>query len=122
MFSCLISNVNGDVLATFRVVFKVSRVHQYSDSFVQDLLRAGLSSAMHGKPLEVPGYGEINSIILLGSEPIQSSFNYPRPCSSMKAVGVINWFALCSHGLLSLCLLGASGKSFYVIGDEMIGE
>lgn len=68
MVSCLPSNINGDVLATFRVVFRVSRVHQYSDSFVQDLLRAGLSSAMHGKPLEVPQFGEISSIILLGSE------------------------------------------------------
>lgn len=93
VFSCLFSNINGDVLATFRVIFRVSRVHQYSDSFVQDLLRAGLSSAMHGKPLEVPEFGEINGIILLGSETIQSSFNCLRPCSWMKAVGVINWFA-----------------------------
>lgn len=91
MFSCLFSSINGDVLATFRVIFRVSRVHQYSDSFVQDLLRAGLSSAMHGKPLEVPEFGEINGIILLGSETIQSSFNYLRPCSWMKAV--IDWFA-----------------------------
>uniref|UniRef100_A0A3Q3XHX3 Uncharacterized protein n=1 Tax=Mola mola TaxID=94237 RepID=A0A3Q3XHX3_MOLML len=65
--SILAYNVNGDVLATFRVVFRVSRIQQYSDSFVQDLLRAGLSSAMHGKPLEVPQFGEVNSIILLAS-------------------------------------------------------
>lgn len=71
LFFCLASNINGDVLATFRVVFKVSRVHQYSDSFVQDLLRAGLSSAMHGNPIEVPEFGQISAIILLGRESIQ---------------------------------------------------
>ncbi|XP_037626594.1 transmembrane protease serine 9 [Sebastes umbrosus] len=75
-------NVNGDVMATFRLVFRVSKIQQYSDNFVQDLLRAGLSSVMHGKPLEVPEFGEINAIILLG----------------------------------------ASGKSFYAIGDEMIAR
>ncbi|TMS20441.1 Transmembrane protease serine 9 [Larimichthys crocea] len=75
-------NINGDVMATFRLVFRVSKVQQYSDNFVQDLLRTGLSSAMHGKPLEVPDFGEINTIVLLG----------------------------------------ASGKSFYAIGDEMIAK
>ncbi|XP_062280273.1 transmembrane protease serine 9 [Scomber scombrus] len=71
-------NINDDVMATFRLVFRVSKVQQYSDNFVQDLLRAGLNSAMHGKPLEVPEFGQINTIILLG----------------------------------------ASGKSFYTIGEE----
>ncbi|KAF7655360.1 hypothetical protein LDENG_00057290 [Lucifuga dentata] len=75
-------NINGDVMATFRLVFRVSKIQQYSDNFVQDLLRAGLSSAMHGKPLEVPDFGEINAIVLLG----------------------------------------ASGKSFYTIGDEMLAR
>ncbi|XP_061594296.1 transmembrane protease serine 9 [Cololabis saira] len=75
-------DINGDVVATLRLVFKVSKIQQYSDNFVQDLLRAGLSSVMHGKPLEVPGFGQINAILLLG----------------------------------------ASGKSFYVIGDEMIAR
>ncbi|XP_031163263.1 transmembrane protease serine 9 [Sander lucioperca] len=72
-------NVSGDVMATFTLVFSVSRIQQYSDNSVQDLLRAGLSSVMHGKPLKVPEFGEINAIILLG----------------------------------------ASGKSFYAIGDEL---
>ncbi|XP_078141870.1 transmembrane protease serine 9 [Centroberyx gerrardi] len=75
-------NINGDVMATFRLVFRVSKVQQYSDNFVQDLLRVGLNSALHGKPLEVPEFGDINAIILLG----------------------------------------ASGKSFYAIGDEMIAR
>ncbi|KAM8745376.1 transmembrane protease serine 9 [Acanthopagrus schlegelii] len=75
-------NINGDVMTTFRLVFRVSKVQQYSDNFVQDLLRAGLSSAMHGGPLEVPEFGEINAIVLLG----------------------------------------ASGKSFYAIGDEMLAR
>ncbi|KAL3047815.1 hypothetical protein OYC64_021894 [Pagothenia borchgrevinki] len=72
-------SINEDVMATFRLAFRVSKVQQYSDGFVQDLLRAGLGSVMHGQPLEVPGFGEIHAIILLG----------------------------------------ASGKSFYSIGDEM---
>ncbi|XP_028259509.1 transmembrane protease serine 9 [Parambassis ranga] len=75
-------NINGDVMATFRLVFRVSKIQQYSDNFVQDLLRAGLSSVMHGNPLEVPGFGQISAIVVLG----------------------------------------ASGKSFYVIGDEMIAR
>ncbi|XP_041648263.1 transmembrane protease serine 9 [Cheilinus undulatus] len=75
-------NINGDIMATFRLVFRVSRVQQYSDNFVQDLLRAGLSSAMHGRPLQVPEYGNISAFFLLG----------------------------------------ASGKSFYAIGDEMIAR
>ncbi|CAJ1060622.1 transmembrane protease serine 9 [Xyrichtys novacula] len=75
-------NLNGGVMVTFRLVFRVSKVQQYSDNFVQDLLRAGLSSVMHGKPLKVPEFGEISAIILLG----------------------------------------ASGKSFYAIGDEMIAR
>ncbi|XP_029905827.1 transmembrane protease serine 9 [Myripristis murdjan] len=75
-------NINGDVMATFRLVFRVSKVQQYSDNFVQDLLRVGLNSVLHAKSLEVPDFGEINTIILLG----------------------------------------ASGKSFYTIGDEMIAR
>lgn len=59
-------DANGDVLATFRVVLRVSRLQQYSDGFVQDLLRAGLGAQLRGKPLEVPEYGGIDSIILLG--------------------------------------------------------
>eukprot|EP00066_Takifugu_rubripes_P023904 XP_011613170.1 PREDICTED: transmembrane protease serine 9 [Takifugu rubripes] len=60
-------DANGDVLATFRVVFRVSRLQQYSDGFVQELLRAGLGAELYGKPLEVPGYGGIDSIVLLGA-------------------------------------------------------
>ncbi|CAL8254300.1 unnamed protein product [Merluccius merluccius] len=75
-------NINEDVMATFRLVFRVSKARPYSDHFVQDLLRAGLSSALHAKPMEVPPFGEISAILLLG----------------------------------------ASGKSFYTIGDEMIAR
>ncbi|XP_026201848.1 transmembrane protease serine 9 [Anabas testudineus] len=75
-------NINGDVMATFRLVFRVSKVQQYSDYYVQDLLRAGLSTALHKKPLEVPEFGQISAIVLLG----------------------------------------ASGKSFYAIGHEIIGR
>nr|XP_020494569.1 transmembrane protease serine 9 [Labrus bergylta] len=75
-------NINGDVMTTFRLVFRVSKVQQYSDNFVQDLMRAGLSSVIHGEPLEVPGFGKISAIILLG----------------------------------------ASGKSFYAIGDDSMAR
>ncbi|XP_047199102.1 transmembrane protease serine 9 [Hippoglossus stenolepis] len=75
-------NSNGDVMVTLRLVFRVSKVQQYSDNFIQDLLRAGLSAVMHGKPLEVPEFGKINAIILLG----------------------------------------ASGKSFYAVGDEILAR
>ncbi|KAK2835506.1 hypothetical protein Q5P01_015990 [Channa striata] len=74
-------NINGDVMATVRLVFRVSKVQEYSDNFVQDLLRAGLITSLHKKPLEVPEFGQISAIILLG----------------------------------------ASGKSFYAIGNEMTG-
>ncbi|XP_041863011.1 transmembrane protease serine 9 [Melanotaenia boesemani] len=75
-------NTNGNVMVTFRLVFRVSKIQQYSENFVLDLLRAGLSSEMNGKPLEVPGFGEISAIFLLG----------------------------------------ASGKSFYAIGDDPIAR
>uniref|UniRef100_A0A8C7XVL9 Transmembrane serine protease 9 n=1 Tax=Oryzias sinensis TaxID=183150 RepID=A0A8C7XVL9_9TELE len=60
-------NTNGDVIATVRLIFMVSRIQQFSDNFVRDLLRAGLSSVMQGKPLEVPGFGAISAVFLLGA-------------------------------------------------------
>lgn len=60
-------------MATFRLVFRVSKVQQYSDNYVQDLLRTGLSTALHKKPLEVPEFGQISAIVLLGSKNILSS-------------------------------------------------
>ncbi|CAL8308420.1 unnamed protein product [Lota lota] len=60
-------SINEDVMATFRLAFWVSKAWQYSDNFIQDLLRAGLSSALHGRPLEVPLFGKIGAIILLGT-------------------------------------------------------
>ena len=66
-FSSFPSNINDDVMATFRLVFRVSKIQPYSENFVQELLREGLSSALHGKPLVVPEFGEINAITLLGT-------------------------------------------------------
>ncbi|KAJ8374608.1 hypothetical protein SKAU_G00051880 [Synaphobranchus kaupii] len=71
-------NINGNVMATFRLIFRASKAQKYSDNFIQDLLRVGLAALFHGRPLVVPDFGEISTIILLG----------------------------------------ASGKSFYHIGDE----
>lgn len=75
-------------MATLRLVFRVSKVQQYSDNFVQDLLRAGLSSVMHGKPMEVPEFGLISAIILLGSKTILSSVDSLWPDKWMFVVGV----------------------------------
>lgn len=61
-------------MATFRLIFRVSKIQQYSDNYVQELLRTGLSSAMLD-PLEVPEFGEINTIILLGIETVVRSVN-----------------------------------------------
>uniref|UniRef100_A0A3B3C2V7 Transmembrane serine protease 9 n=1 Tax=Oryzias melastigma TaxID=30732 RepID=A0A3B3C2V7_ORYME len=63
--SIIAYNTNGDVIATVRLVFMVSRIQQFSENFIRDLLRAGLSSVMQGKPLEVPGFGAISAIFLL---------------------------------------------------------
>ncbi|XP_064187782.1 transmembrane protease serine 9 isoform X1 [Anguilla rostrata] len=71
-------NINGNVMATFRLIFRASKAQKYSDNFIQDLLRVGLAALFHGRPLLVPDFGEISAIVLLG----------------------------------------ASGKSFYHIGDE----
>ncbi|XP_019904456.1 transmembrane protease serine 9 [Esox lucius] len=60
-------NIKGDVMATFQLVFSVSKAQQYSDNFIQDLIRVGLNSLLHGKPIKVPAYGEINAIVLLGA-------------------------------------------------------
>lgn len=54
-------------MATYRLVFSVSKVQQYSDNFIQDLLRVGLNALFHGKSIEVPKFGEINTIVLLGT-------------------------------------------------------
>ncbi|KAG1945946.1 transmembrane protease serine 9 [Pimephales promelas] len=60
-------NINSNVMATFRLVFRVSQVQGYTEHFVQDLLRTGFKAMLNGKPIIVPEYGEINSIILLGA-------------------------------------------------------
>ncbi|KAM6962553.1 transmembrane protease serine 9 [Aplochiton taeniatus] len=61
-------NIKGEVMVTFRLEFSVSRIQEYSDNFVQDLLRTGLNPILNGTPLVVPEFGEITSIILLGAK------------------------------------------------------
>lgn len=128
IFPCFSSNINGDVMATFRLVFRVSKIQQYSDNFVQDLLRAGLSSVMHGKPLEVPEYGEINAIILLGKvKLVHCLLSYKRMslvCITNISCTVTDWRLPQSPQCVMFGFVpstGASGKSFYAIGDEMLG-
>lgn len=72
-------------MATLRLVFRVSKIQQYSENFVQDLLSAGLSSSMHGKPLEVPEFGQIDAVILLGSKAVTSLCVSPE---SLRLLGV----------------------------------
>lgn len=123
LFHCFASNINGDVLATFHVTFSVSKIQQYSENFVQDLLRAGLSSAMRGKPLEVPQFGQISGIILLGSESVRSSFYFQWSCSCIiLCTGTqISRDKSSYNRLSSISPTGASGKSFYSIGNDMTG-
>ncbi|XP_051978127.1 transmembrane protease serine 9 [Xyrauchen texanus] len=72
-------NINGNVMTTFRLVFRIAHAQAYTENFIQDLIRSGLKVMLNGKPIDVPEHGEISSIILLG----------------------------------------ASGKSFYEIGNDM---
>ncbi|KAL7855320.1 hypothetical protein SRHO_G00175100 [Serrasalmus rhombeus] len=60
-------NINGTVMATFHLVFRVSKLQKYSDSFIQEQLRYGLTALISQKPLTVPEFGEITGIILLGA-------------------------------------------------------
>lgn len=91
-------------MATFRLVFRVSKVQQYSDNFVQDLLRVGLGSAM---PLEVPELGEINAIILLGSKAILLSVDCLWPYEWM-CVGVTQIGHSCAMHCLSSSVITGS--------------
>ncbi|XP_073699520.1 transmembrane protease serine 9 [Garra rufa] len=60
-------NINTDVLTTLRLVFRISQVQGYTESFVQEFLRNGFKAMLNGKPIAVPDYGEISGIILLGA-------------------------------------------------------
>ncbi|XP_016428440.1 transmembrane protease serine 9 [Sinocyclocheilus rhinocerous] len=60
-------NANTNVLTSLRLVFRISQVQGYTESFVQDLLRSGFKAMLNGKPIVIPDYGEITSIILLGA-------------------------------------------------------
>ncbi|XP_015457736.2 transmembrane protease serine 9 [Astyanax mexicanus] len=60
-------NINGDVMATFHLVFRVAKFQKYTDSFIQEHLRYGLVSLLRQKPLSIPEFGEISSIVLLGA-------------------------------------------------------
>nr|XP_015220807.1 PREDICTED: transmembrane protease serine 9 [Lepisosteus oculatus] len=60
-------NSTGSVMATFRMTFRVERVRAFPKVIVQDILRQGLNTLLQGRPLEVSGFGEITSIVLLGA-------------------------------------------------------
>ncbi|XP_069041976.1 transmembrane protease serine 9 [Lepisosteus oculatus] len=60
-------NSTGSVMATFRMTFRVERVRAFPEVIVQDILRQGLNTLLQGRPLEVSGFGEITSIVLLGA-------------------------------------------------------
>lgn len=74
-------------MATLRLVFRVSKIQQYSENFVQDLLSAGLSSSMHGKPLEVPEFGQIDAVILLGSKAVTRRLCVTRVFTFIRSDG-----------------------------------
>ncbi|XP_043078526.1 transmembrane protease serine 9 isoform X1 [Puntigrus tetrazona] len=60
-------NANTNVLTTLRLVFRVSQIQGYTERFVQDLLRSGFKAMLNGKPIVIPNYGQISSIVLLGA-------------------------------------------------------
>ncbi|XP_056303806.1 transmembrane protease serine 9 [Danio aesculapii] len=60
-------NINSNVMTTIRLIFRVSQIQGYSQSFVQDILRNGLKALLNGKHIVVPEYGEISGIVLLGA-------------------------------------------------------
>ncbi|KAI4879175.1 hypothetical protein NFI96_025799 [Prochilodus magdalenae] len=60
-------NVDGNVMSTFHLVFRVSKLQKYSDGYVQEQLRYGLTALLSQKPLSIPEFGEIHSIVLLGA-------------------------------------------------------
>lgn len=59
-------NINSNVMTTIRLIFRVSQIQGYSQSFIQDVLRTGLKALLNGKNIVVPEYGEISGIVLLG--------------------------------------------------------
>ncbi|XP_048832957.1 transmembrane protease serine 9 [Brienomyrus brachyistius] len=60
-------SVNNSVLATMRLTFRMSKVGKYSDEIIQDIMRVGLDASFSGRPLVIPQYGEISTIILHGA-------------------------------------------------------
>ncbi|TRZ01440.1 hypothetical protein DNTS_023540, partial [Danionella cerebrum] len=60
-------NINSNVMTTLRLIFRVSQVQGYTESFVQDTLRNGLKAMLNGKHIVIPEYGEITGIVLLGA-------------------------------------------------------
>uniref|UniRef100_W5L8P0 Transmembrane serine protease 9 n=1 Tax=Astyanax mexicanus TaxID=7994 RepID=W5L8P0_ASTMX len=73
-------NINGDVMATFHLVFRVAKFQKYTDSFIQEHLRYGLVSLLRQKPLSIPEFGEISSIVLLATGKSFYSIEADRIC------------------------------------------
>ncbi|XP_053369728.1 transmembrane protease serine 9 [Clarias gariepinus] len=64
-------NISNNVMATISMVFKVSRFQiqfaEDTDRFIQEQIQHGFQALVSPEPLSVPGFGEIQSIILLGA-------------------------------------------------------
>ncbi|XP_076879932.1 transmembrane protease serine 9 isoform X2 [Brachyhypopomus gauderio] len=73
-------NMNGDVIATFHLVFQVAKLQKYSDSFVLEQLRYGLTAMLSEEPLTIPQFGQVQSIVLLGAT--GKSFYINKPAIS----------------------------------------
>lgn len=103
-------NMKGNVMTTFRLGFSVSKAQHYSNTYIQELLREGLQTLMNGRPLLVPEFGEIHAITLLGQ-------NLHSFCAMHIILFEFLPF-LKKYYLLLIYFPGASGKSFYNIGDD----
>ncbi|KAK3562100.1 hypothetical protein QTP86_029338, partial [Hemibagrus guttatus] len=70
-------NLSNNVMATFRLVFRVTKFQiqftEYTDRFLQEQIQYGFQALVNPKPLTIPEFGEIQSIVFLGAS--EKSFN-----------------------------------------------
>ncbi|XP_060739166.1 transmembrane protease serine 9 isoform X2 [Tachysurus vachellii] len=64
-------NISNNVMVTLRLVFRVTKFQiqftKYTDRFLQEQLQYGFRDLVSLKPLTIPEFGEIQSIIFLGT-------------------------------------------------------
>lgn len=73
-------NISNNVMATLRLVFRVTKFQiqftKYTDRFLQEQIQYGFRDFFSQKPLTIPEFGEIQSIIFLGKSNIWGNSFY----------------------------------------------